>query len=31
VTRWLKVFLVYDRRADEIERAIVTIRGQILE
>jgi hypothetical protein len=31
VTRWLKVFLIYDARADAIEKATVTIRGQVLE
>jgi len=31
VTRWLKIFLLYDRHTRRIIRATVTIRGQVLE
>ena len=31
ITRWLKIFLVYDTINDEIIRATITIKGEILE
>ncbi len=31
VTRWLKVYVVYDGKAREVVRVIVTIRGEVLE
>ncbi len=31
VTRWLKLFLIYDRERAQISQVIVTIRGQRLE
>ncbi len=31
VTRWLKVYLVYDEKTREAVRVIVTIRGERLE
>jgi hypothetical protein len=31
VTRWLKVYLVFDGKTKEVLRVIVTIRGELLE
>jgi hypothetical protein len=31
VTRWLKVFLIFDEKKREVARVIVTIRGELLE
>ncbi len=31
VTRWLKLFLIYDSQTAQISQVIVTIRGQRLE
>ena len=31
VTRWLKIFLLYDVLSDEVIQATITIRGEVLE